>query len=68
MPRADYKLSIMSLVSYIIKNVKWGFPGGPGVMTWLSNAGGAGSTPGQGAKITHTSGPQNQNIKAEAIL
>ena len=41
MPRADYNLSMMFLVSYIIINVKWDFPGGPGVMSWLSNAGGA---------------------------
>ena len=68
MPRADYNLSMMFLVSYIIINVKWDFPGGPGVMSWLSNAGGAGSTSGQGANITHASGPKNQNIKAEAIL
>ena len=74
MSRADYNLSMMSLVSYIIINVKWDFPGGPGVKTWPSNAGGAGSTSGQGAKTPHASGPKknkkqkNQNIKAEAIL
>ena len=28
-----------------------------------SNAGGAGSIPGQGAKIPHASRPKNQNIK-----
>ena len=30
------------------------FPGGPVVKTLLSNAGGAGLIPGQGAKNTHT--------------
>ena len=28
-----------------------------------SNTGGGGLIPGQGAKITHASGPRNQNIK-----
>ena len=31
----------------------WDFPGGPVVKTSRSNAGGAGSIPGQGAKILH---------------
>ena len=39
------------------------FPGGPGVKTSPSNAGGAGLIPGQGVKIPHTSWPKNQNIK-----
>ena len=39
------------------------FPGGPVVKTLPSNAGGAGSIPGQGAKIPHTLWPKNQNIK-----
>ena len=40
------------------------FPGGPVVKTSLSNAGGAGSIPGQGAKIPHASGPKKpKNIK-----
>ena len=33
------------------------------VKTSTSNAGGAGSIPGRGAKIPHASGPNNQNIK-----
>ena len=33
------------------------------VKTLLSNAGGTGLIPGQGAKIPHASGPKNQNIK-----
>ena len=39
------------------------FPGGPVVKTSPSNAGGAGSILGQGAKIPHASWPKNQNIK-----
>ena len=38
-------------------------PGGPVVKTSPSNAGGAGSIPGRGAKIPHASWPKNQNIK-----
>ena len=39
------------------------FPGGPVVKTSPSNAGGAGSIPGRGAKIPHASWPKNQNMK-----
>ena len=39
------------------------FPGGPVVKTSPSNAGDVGSIPGLGAKISHASGPKNQNIK-----
>ena len=39
------------------------FPGGPVVRTSPSNAGGAGSIPGQGAKVPHASQPKNQNTK-----
>ena len=39
------------------------FPGSPVVKISPSNAGGAGSIPGWGAKIPHASGPKNQNIK-----
>ena len=39
------------------------FSGGPVVKTSPSNAGGAGSTPGRGAKIPHAFQPKNQNIK-----
>ena len=39
------------------------FPGGPVFKTLPSNAGGAGSIPGQGAKIPHASWPKHQNIK-----
>ena len=41
----------------------WDFPGGPGVKTPPSNAGGVGSISGQGAEIPHVSWPKNQNIK-----
>ena len=45
--------------------VRGDFPGGPVVKTSPSNAGGAGSIPGWGAKIPHVSGPKKpkQNIK-----
>ena len=36
------------------------FPGGPVVKILPPNAG---SSPGQGAKITHASWPKNQNVK-----
>ena len=39
------------------------FPGGSVVKTSSSNAGDAGSIPGQGAKIPHAFRPKNQNIK-----
>ena len=39
------------------------FPGGPVVKTSPSNAGGAGSIPGRGAKIPHALRPKNQNIE-----
>ena len=41
----------------------WEFLGGPAVKTSPSNAGVAGSIPGQGAKIPHALRPKNQNIK-----
>ena len=41
----------------------WDFPGGPAVRTSPSNAGGAGSIPGWGAKIPHALWPKNQSIK-----
>ena len=39
------------------------FSGGPVVKTQPSNAGGVGSIPGWGAKITHDLGPKTQNMK-----
>ena len=44
------------------------FPAGPMVKTSPSNAGGAGSIPGQGAKIPHALGPKKPKHKTEAIL
>ena len=44
------------------------FPGGPGVETSPSNAGGAGLIPGQGVKIPHTSWPKKTKHKTEAIV
>ena len=41
----------------------WDFPGSPVVKILPSNAGGAGSTLSQGAKIPHASWPKKQNIK-----
>ena len=41
----------------------WDFPGGPVVKTLLSNAGGVGLIPTQGAKIPHAPWPKNQSIK-----
>ena len=43
--------------------IKRDFSGGSVVKTSPSSAGGAGSIPGQGAKIPHAAGPKNQNIK-----
>ena len=40
-----------------------GLPGRPVVETSPSNAGGVGSIPGWGAKISHALQPKNQNIK-----
>ena len=39
------------------------FPGGPVVKTLPSDAGGAGSIPGRGARIPRASRPENQNMK-----
>ena len=44
------------------------FPGGPVVETSPSNAGGAGSIPGRGAKISHALRPKKPKHKTEAIL
>ena len=48
---------------FCLKGVSRDFPGGPVVKTSPSNAGGAGSIPGQGAKIPHASRPKHQNIE-----
>ena len=56
-------MTIMTKKS-ISKNVEklGGLPGGPGVKTLPSDARGAGLIPGQGAKISHASKPNNRNI------
>ena len=46
-----------------IKTTMRDFPGGPVVRASPSNAGGVGSIPGRGAKISHALQPKNQNIK-----
>ena len=52
-----------SMVNTVNNTVLRAFPGSPAVRTLPSNAGGAGSIPGWGAKIPHASQPKNQNIK-----
>ena len=47
----------------VIRTERQDFPGGPMVETLPSSAGGVTSIPGQRAKITHASWPQNQSIK-----
>ena len=44
------------------------FPGGPVVKTSPSAAKGVGSIPGQGAKISHASGPKNQDVNRSNIV
>ena len=46
-----------------LKITDWELPGGPGVKTLPSNAGGAGLIPGRGAQIPHALWPKNQGIK-----
>ena len=48
---------------HLRKDEIWDFPGGAVVKTSPSNAGGAGSIPGWGVKISHASRPGDQNIK-----
>ena len=43
------------------------FPGSPVVESSPSSAGGAGSTPGWRAKISHVSWPKHQNIKKQKL-
>ena len=44
------------------------FPAGPVVKTWPSNAGSAGSIPGQGTRILHALWPKEQNINRSNIV
>ena len=48
--------------------MKGDFPGGPVVEPLPSNAGRAGSTPAQGAKVPHASRPKVQNIKIRSNI
>ena len=52
-----------SIISKFLKTLLRDFPGGPMVKNPPSNAGDAGSSPGQGPKIPHPSWPKNQSIK-----
>ena len=57
-----------SCIAHILKKTAWDIPGGPVVKTSPSTAGGAGSIPGQRAKIPHASWSKNQNIKQKQGL
>ena len=46
-----------------LKSYHRDFPDSPVVRTLPSNAGGAGSIPGQGARVPHASQPKNRNVK-----
>ena len=50
-------------ISSNLKMHHWEFCGGPVVKTLPYNGEGAGSIPGQAAKIPHALWPKNQNIK-----
>ena len=52
----------------ILKQLAGDFPGGQVVKTWPSNAGGAGSIPGRGAKIPTCLEAKKPKHKTEAIL
>ena len=52
------------MILWLFNNILFGdFPGRPVVKMLPSNAGGAGSKPGQGTRIPHASWTKNQNIK-----
>ena len=54
----------MKVVTYWQKTIQGrDFTGGPVIKTLPSNAGGAGSVAGWGAKIPRASWPKSQNIK-----
>ena len=53
----------------LLKNCHlWGFPGSPVVKSLPSNAGGAGSIPGQGPKIPLALQPKKTKHETEEIL
>ena len=66
-PKAQSMKEITDKLDFF-KSKNWDFSDGPVVKTLPSNAGGAGSIPGQGAKITYASGPKNQNIKERSSI
>ena len=68
-PRQERQHSRLELPSgaEFIKTTGEDFPSAPVVKTSPSNAGGAGSIPGQRAKIPQDSWPENQ-YKTEAVL
>ena len=51
------------MLYYLFKDQALRLPCGPVLTTSPSNAGAAGSIPGQGAKISRATWPQNQNVK-----
>ena len=51
------------LLASVYFSLKWGFPDSQVVKTSPSSARGTGLIPGLGAKIAHTSQPENRNIK-----
>ena len=51
---------VAALHFLVVKSQAWDFPGSPVVKTSPSNAGGAGSIPGQEAKIPHASWPKEK--------
>ena len=57
--------TLHSNIKISIKKKKYhrDFPGGPGFKTLSSNAGGVGSIPGGGAKISHALGPKKSKQK-----
>ena len=61
-------LDLESTFLWCKKSYSRDFPGGPVVKTLPSNAVGAGSIPGRGAKIPHASGPKKTKQKTETIL
>ena len=54
---------LLCFIFFFLKLLYGDFPGGPVVKSSPSSVGGAGSIPGWGARIPHTSRPKNQNIK-----
>ena len=62
------RLLSMTINAHHPKIIVRNFSGGPVVKTSPSNAGGAGSIPGWGAKIPHTLGPPKTKQTTEAIL